>query len=266
MARGREKRSHKPRGGLCVPSDVVRPSGFAGHITLLLLFANSAAVLVDKSTGVENETVPASECFRPLVTRGLRYARGSATLDDSDQLICGTARQRVSGRANDWYAPDMSIPARLDDIPNQKAIEKALGRLCTNALLTWWILETGGVLLSLDCVHAHLSANSSSEKDYARALRKYLETAVARVESRRHRIILEVVLGLGDEKWKTKEWRKQKTKTRRAEAGRRFRGEGTVKQGTIRQHHEPRAIQALSIIVLEDERLARNKPVDDGNE
>ncbi len=176
------------------------------------------------------------------------------------------ARQRVSGRANDWYALGM-VPVRLDDIPSQKAIERALGRLCTNALLTWWILETGGVLLGLDCVHAQLAANSDNEKDYARALRKYLETAVARVESRRHRIILEVVLGLGDEKWKTKEWRKQKAKTRRAEAGRRFRpSEGTVKQGTIRQHHEPRAIQALSIIVLEDERLARAEPADAGNE
>jgi hypothetical protein len=155
----------------------------------------------------------------------------------------------------------------LDDVPSQKAIEKALGRLCTNALLTWWILETGVILLGLDCVQTQLGANAADEKDYARALRKYLETAVPRVESRRHRIILEVVLGLGDEKWKAKEWRKQKAKARRAEAGRRFRpSEGTVKQGTIRQHHEPRAIQALSIIVLEDERLARSKPTDPGSE
>jgi hypothetical protein len=153
----------------------------------------------------------------------------------------------------------MAIPSRLDDIPSQKAIAKALGRLCTNALMTWWILEKGRLLMGLDCVRAHLGPSASEEKDYARALRNYLETAVPRVESRQHRIILEIVLGLGNEKWKAKDWRKKKAKARRTEAGRKFRpSEGNVTYGTIRQHHEPRALQALAEIVLEDERLARN--------
>jgi hypothetical protein len=157
----------------------------------------------------------------------------------------------------------MAIPVRLDEIPSQKAIAKALGRLCTNALLTWWILEKGRLLMGLDCVRAHLSPNASDEKDYARALRKYLETAVERVESRQHRIILEIVLGLGDEKWKAKDWRKKKAKARRTEAGHKFRpNEGNVTFGTIRQHHEPRALQALAVIVLQDEQDARHESSD----
>jgi transposase-like protein len=152
------------------------------------------------------------------------------------------------------------IPPRLEEIPTQKAIAKALGRLSTNALMTWWILEKGRLLMGLDCVRAHLDPSAAEEKDYARALRKYLDSAVERVESPQHRVILEIVLGLGEEQWKAKDWRKQKAKVRRTEAGRKFRpDEGTVTFGTIRQHHEPRALKALAEIVLKDEQQARDE-------
>lgn len=150
-------------------------------------------------------------------------------------------------------------------MPTERAIEKALGRLATNALVTWWILDSGRILLGLDCVRAYLPADPTDEKAYAIALRKYLEDATERVESRQYRIILEVVLGLGDDRWKAKEWRKRKAKVRREEAGRRFRGsDGIVRPETIRQHHEPRAIQALAAIMWSDERDARGEPPDDG--
>jgi hypothetical protein len=156
------------------------------------------------------------------------------------------------------------LPERLAEIPTQEVVEKALSRLCTKALRTYWILEPEGrILLGLDCVREHLKANFSEEKDYAVALRKYLEDPVQRVESPQYRTILEVVLGLGDDEWKTKEWRHEKAKARRTRAGVLFRGsdedDETVEADTIRQHHEPRAIHALAEIVWTDEMEARSK-------
>jgi hypothetical protein len=76
----------------------------------------------------------------------------------------------------------------------------------------------------------------------------------------KYRIILEVVLGVGDDRWKTREWRNQVAKVRRAEARRRFRDpEGAVTFGTIRQHHEPRAIKALAAIIVNDETETRTE-------
>jgi hypothetical protein len=117
-------------------------------------------------------------------------------------------------------------------------------------------------LLGLDCVRQYLPTNAHSERDYAIALRRYLEDAVQRVDSLQYRTLLEVILGVGDEDWKAKAWRAEKAKTRRREAGRVFRGSDDyrVEADTIRQHHEPKAVRILAEIVLHDEALARGCP------
>ncbi len=122
-------------------------------------------------------------------------------------------------------------------------------------------------MLGLDCVRVRLVKNAK-EEDYADALREYLEGAVQRVESPERRVILEVVLGLGDEKWRAKSWRHKSVEVRREEAGRLFRPEEdeTVTAGTIRKVHEPYAIRDLTEVILADEGKARGEAPDDGAE
>jgi hypothetical protein len=155
----------------------------------------------------------------------------------------------------------MSVPPRLAEIPGHETVEKVLGHLCTYALRNYWVVEQGRILMGLDCVRAHLreeAAANTSEEDLGAALVSYLEDAVQKIDSRPHRIILEVVLGLGADRWKADSWRDQTATRRRAEAGRSFRdGDRPVTYGTIRQHHEPRAIRDLAEIICQDERLAR---------
>jgi hypothetical protein len=165
----------------------------------------------------------------------------------------------------------MPIPPRLVEVPTQEDIEKALGRLCTNALRTYWILEKGRKLMGLDCVREHLAAHPRDERGYALALRQYLEDPLERVESPQSRVILEIVLGLGDKRWKSRDWRREKAKARRKEAGRLFRGsdgEGKVGADTIRQHHEPKAVAALAELVWHDEIATRSRAEqqDDGTQ
>jgi hypothetical protein len=153
---------------------------------------------------------------------------------------------------------------RTDETPRVKTIEKVLGNLCTHALRTFWILEVGRPLLALDCVQARVSPpGSEKERDHAQALRKYLEDAVKRIESPQNRIVLEAVYGVGT--WNDRDWRRKKAAMRRKEAGKRFRGsDGTpVKAGTIRQHHEPKAIRLLAAIIWRDEKMARGEPLAD---
>src|SRR5271167_3670192 len=98
----------------------------------------------------------------------------------------------------------VSIPLRLEESPTRREVERSLGRLCTRAVRTYWILEVGRPLLGLDCVRQYLPTNAHSERDYAIALRRYLEDAVQRVDSLQYRTLLEVILGVGDEDWKAK--------------------------------------------------------------
>lgn len=107
----------------------------------------------------------------------------------------------------------MACPARLSETPAWEEIKKELRGLCTNALRTYWILEKGRGLLGLDCVRAHLTDRPKEERDYAVALRAYLEDAVKRVESPQNRVILEVVLGVGSPKWRAKNGSKKRPKS-----------------------------------------------------
>lgn len=159
----------------------------------------------------------------------------------------------------------MGVPRRLESVENQ-VIEKALRRLCAKALRRHWILENGRDLLGLDCVRAHL-VEDAEEDDYADALRDYLEGAVQQIESPERRVILEVVLGLGDEKWKAKAWRHKSVDSRQKEAGRLFRleEEETVTAGTIRKVHQPHAIRDLTEVILADERKTREQTPEGGS-
>jgi hypothetical protein len=169
----------------------------------------------------------------------------------------------VNTSGSDWYSLKMALPIRLNQLPTQEDVERGLARLCTHALRNYWILDPKGgrALLGLDCVRAHLPGDGTAEKEYALALRAYLEVAVPRVESGAYRTILEIVLGVGDEEWSAKEWRRQKAKARRAKAGQLFRPDeedgDPVEADTIRQHHEPRALKALAAILIEDEHAVR---------
>jgi hypothetical protein len=155
----------------------------------------------------------------------------------------------------------MPIPTRLTEEPTLKEIERTLSALCTRALRSWWIIENGKTLMGLDCARAHLVANPQDERDYAVAVKDYLEFALSEMGSPMHRTILEAVLGLGRDEWRTDEWRSKTAYERRKEAGRRFRGEGDiVAPGTIRQVYERRAIAELAEIIRRDEKAARGQP------
>lgn len=148
----------------------------------------------------------------------------------------------------------MAVPPRLEDLPKEQTIRKQLGTLCTYGLQPFWVIDSCRILLGLDCVRNHHADGEPTEEGLAEALGLYLAGAVDRVEKRQHRILLEIVLGLDPEMLgKT-------AKERRAEAGRRFRGPDSkpVTFGCIRQHHEPRALDALTVVVYADECAVRN--------
>jgi len=148
----------------------------------------------------------------------------------------------------------MAVPPRLEELPKERTIRKQLGTLCTYGLQPFWVIDSCKILLGLDCVRDHHTDGELTEEGLAEALTAYLPQAVERVEKRQHRILLEIVLGLEpDMLGKT-------AKERRAEAGQRFRGPGSkaVTFGCIRQHHEPRALDALAAVVYADECAARN--------
>jgi hypothetical protein len=144
-------------------------------------------------------------------------------------------------------------------MPTVEEIDGALGALCRRALRSWWILEVGEVLIGLDCVRHYLPEQPKEDRDYVVSVRKYLETALGRMKSTQHRILLEVVLGLGDERWNNKEWRQHAAKERRAEAGRLFReSEDMVDESTIRRVYQPRATAELAQIIWSDEDTQRH--------
>lgn len=134
-----------------------------------------------------------------------------------------------------------------DDI---RRLERTLAALCTRGLRNWWILDTARPLFDLQGVRRHLPLDTRDGDGYAVAVREHFEDMLLLVENHHHRVILEVVLGLGDDRWRSKDWRQSTARTRREEAGRLFRGDdGRVTGGTIRQLHEPRAIGELAQIM-----------------
>lgn len=136
---------------------------------------------------------------------------------------------------------------------SEREIRAALGRLCTKGVAPYRITDHARVLLDLQVVHRRVdpAACPATDAQLVQALVEYLREAVARLEWSQHRILLEIVLDL-EEKYI------EKTATqRRAIAGERFRGgRDVVTAGTIRQHHEGKALDKLTRIVLADEARA----------
>lgn len=150
------------------------------------------------------------------------------------------------------------MPIRLlPETPKRETIKKQLARLATRGLVPFWVIDNCRILLGLACVRDELAPerrDDPTEDELADALRSYLEKAVQEVESRQYRILLEIVLAIDASYLETT------AKHRRTEAGKRFRpGSRAVTWGNIRQHHEPRAIDALSFVVHRDERAARGE-------
>jgi hypothetical protein len=153
--------------------------------------------------------------------------------------------------------PKERRPTRLKKVPEEASIEEALKAVCTSPR-GWKIRDT--ILVGLDCTQKHMPEESDRLDDFSDAVREYLEEALGKEIEPHNRVILEVVLGLGDDKWRGQEWRKLSAMKRREEAGRLFRSEeGVVQAGTIRQLHEPRAREELAAIIWRDEKRARDE-------
>ncbi len=162
----------------------------------------------------------------------------------------------------------MAVPDRYRKTPPLEDIERALRHLCTNALRTEWILdEKGGLpLLGLACVRDQIKPGADKKDDtvYSQALRKYLKGAVERIKPNHpYRVVIEVVMGVGDEEWENKTWRKKSAKLRRTRAGEVVRPEAEdIKPDTIRQNYEPPACTELALIVWNEEREVRGEKAD----
>jgi hypothetical protein len=141
----------------------------------------------------------------------------------------------------------MSNDAR-DGIVDEQVVREALGRLCTRGVEPWWVREQE-VLLRLTCVSARVESSDDLDSRVD-ALVEILRELVGRIRHLSHGSILWVVLGLED-----RYLRMGSAEQRRECAGRIFRGgERPVSAGTIRQHHEKRALDRLTAMLVEYER------------
>ena len=126
----------------------------------------------------------------------------------------------------------------------------------------WWIAEKAHISMGLDCVRSYVAegpkGSSQDEGVYADAVRSYLELAVMRVPSPQYRKLLMVVLGLGDDRWREADWRSKPLQERQEEAGRVFRRPDVAKPSTVRAH-QPKAVEALVKVILDDEAALRDK-------
>lgn len=139
----------------------------------------------------------------------------------------------------------------MPEAPNPTDIRAALGKLCTKGVEAYWVIDHAGVLLQLEVVR-NGCGDDPSDEELVDSLIVYLRSAVERVEFRQHRVLLSIVMALEPE------YLGSKAVDRRTEAGRQFRGgSNPVSPGTIRQHHEPNAVDKLAEIVVADENRAR---------
>lgn len=135
--------------------------------------------------------------------------------------------------------------------PDAEAIHQALKRLCTKGVRPYWVKDYCSDLLMLKGVERRLPSREASRDEAVVALVEYLGELVERIGKDEDRIVLRVVLGL-DEKYLYKT-----AICRREVAGKMFRdGSDPVRAGTIRQYHEPRALQRLLALILKEEETA----------
>jgi FHA domain len=130
------------------------------------------------------------------------------------------------------------------------ALRQSLSQLATKGAQPYWISEVGSPLLNLSAVRDRAAATG---EDPETALVASLRDAAQQLTPS-YRDLVSIVLALDPTYlgWSASE--------RRIEAGRRFRGVASesVKEGTIRTYHEPRAFDALikELIAADHERAA----------
>jgi schlafen family protein len=128
--------------------------------------------------------------------------------------------------------------------PDRQAVRKGLARLAAHGAASVWLPESQ-VLVELPAVQKKLhELGPGAEED---ALVAALRDAVAQLGQSQYRRLLTIVLALDDA------YAGLSARERREIAGREFRG-GTrpVSWGTIRQHHEPRALDELTSVLVSE--------------
>jgi hypothetical protein len=130
------------------------------------------------------------------------------------------------------------------EAPRDLEVRQALGHLCTGSLVPWWVRDKADVLLRLRCV-SDRAAVGDGRLDEVEVLAEILRELVGRIRYQSHGEILWTVLDLDRAHPGTS------VEERRRIAGESFRdGEKPVKASTIRQHHEKRALDRLTEMLL----------------
>ncbi|MFZ1153509.1 MAG: hypothetical protein WAN93_01250 [Solirubrobacteraceae bacterium] len=130
---------------------------------------------------------------------------------------------------------------------DEQEVRQALGRLCTKGLIPWWVRDQADVLLNLRCVVDRAQA-SEGRQDQVEALVEILRELIGRIRHQSHGEILWIVLGFETD------CANMSVEERRKLAGEKFRdGMKPVKSSTIRQHHEKKALDRLTKMLLDYE-------------
>ncbi len=135
----------------------------------------------------------------------------------------------------------MSVP------PDQVPIRKALSRLVSRGRNAIWLPDVQP-LLELPTVRAHRAAHAEDpEHEAFESVRQVLSEATDKLGPSQYRELLTIVLGLDTG------YENLGLGQRRELAGQRFRGGGAPVTGaTIRQYHEPRALDQLTSVLVTD--------------
>jgi hypothetical protein len=128
--------------------------------------------------------------------------------------------------------------------PDRQAVRKGLARLVAHGAASVWLPESQA-LIELPAVREKLRQLGPGREE--EALVAVLRDAVEQLGTSQHRQLLTIVLALDDA------YAGMTARERRERAGQDFRG-GThqVSWGTIRQHHEPRALDELTSLLLSE--------------
>jgi len=129
--------------------------------------------------------------------------------------------------------------------PSEAEVRDALARLISHGVRSVWLPEIQP-LFELSAVQAKLT--ELGEDREADALREVLRSAVEGMGKSQYRSLLTIVLGLDPR------YEDLQAGAKREIAGREFRGgDRPVSAGTIRQHHEPRALDELARLLVSPE-------------
>jgi hypothetical protein len=134
-------------------------------------------------------------------------------------------------------------------VPKEKEVRQALSRLVVHGADAVWSPKAQP-LLRLPRVRERI--DELGEDQAAEALRQVLQEAIDNLGQSQYRLLLTIVLGL------SQNYEDLSAGDKRALAGKEFRG-GTkpVSAGTIRQHHEPRALDELASLLVSNEGISR---------